>query len=107
MVDDHAVDVPPAPHMLVVRNDDRPGVIGQVGTILGAARINITDMDVARDREGGRALMVLSTEPAVSPEVQAQLEASHLVGIALDRHTKPISSPRLNRRAVSIQIQTV
>ncbi len=76
MVDDHAVDVPPAPHMLVVRNDDRPGVIGLVGTILGEALINITDMDVARDREGGQALMVLSTEPAVPPEVQAQLEAA-------------------------------
>ena len=30
MVDGHAVDVPPADHMLVVRNDDRPGVIGVV-----------------------------------------------------------------------------
>ena len=37
MVDDHAVDVPPADHMLVVRNDDSPGVIGLVGTVLGEA----------------------------------------------------------------------
>ena len=34
-VDDHAVEIPPAPHMLVVRNDDRPGMIGFVGTELG------------------------------------------------------------------------
>ena len=31
MMDDHAIDVPPSPHMLVVRNDDRPGMIGVVG----------------------------------------------------------------------------
>ena len=36
MVDDHAVEVPPSPHMLVVRNDDRAGMIGAVGTELGA-----------------------------------------------------------------------
>ena len=37
VVDDHMVEVPPSTHMLVVRNDDRPGVIGIVGTALGTA----------------------------------------------------------------------
>ncbi len=31
MVDDHTVDVPPSRHMVLIRNDDRPGVIGVVG----------------------------------------------------------------------------
>ena len=31
MMDDHTVEVPPAPHMVVVRNDDRAGMIGAVG----------------------------------------------------------------------------
>src|SRR5438067_1439279 len=44
MVDDHATDVPPARHMLVVRNDDTPGMIGKVGTILGEAGVNISNM---------------------------------------------------------------
>ena len=35
IVDEHMVEVPPSTHMLVVRNDDRPGVIGIVGTALG------------------------------------------------------------------------
>jgi D-3-phosphoglycerate dehydrogenase / 2-oxoglutarate reductase len=48
MVDDHTADVPPAAHMLVVRNDDRPGMIGLVGTVLGDAGVNIADMDVGR-----------------------------------------------------------
>ena len=46
MVDDHTVEVPPAPHMLVVRNDDRPGMIGVVGTVLGDAGISISSMAV-------------------------------------------------------------
>ena len=33
-IDGHTVDVPPAGHLLVVNNDDRPGVIGRVGTVL-------------------------------------------------------------------------
>ena len=34
-IDEHHFDVPPAEHMLMVKNDDRPGVIGTVGTLLG------------------------------------------------------------------------
>src|SRR5581483_4680539 len=44
MVDDHAVDLPPARNLLVVRNDDRPGMIGFVGTALGDAGLNILNM---------------------------------------------------------------
>ena len=40
--------MPPADHMLMVTNDDRPGVIGMVGTLLGNAGVNIADMDVSR-----------------------------------------------------------
>ena len=34
--------------MVVIQNDDRPGVIGTVGTLLGNAGVNISDMDVSR-----------------------------------------------------------
>jgi D-3-phosphoglycerate dehydrogenase / 2-oxoglutarate reductase len=70
MVDDHAVDVPPSPNMLLVRNDDSPGVIGFVGTVLGEAGINIADMDVGQSAEGHAALMVLSLSQPVPEEVQ-------------------------------------
>ena len=72
-VDDHRVDVPPANHMLVVRNDDRPGMIGRVGTILGEAGINIADMDVGQAPTGESALMVLATTEPVPVPVQDQL----------------------------------
>ena len=76
MVDDHTVDIPPARHMVVVRNDDRPGMIGLVGSTLGKAGINISDMDVGRSPSGVAALMVLSTDRALPAEVHAELSAA-------------------------------
>jgi D-3-phosphoglycerate dehydrogenase len=69
MVDDHTTDVPPAANMLVVRNDDRPGMIGLVGTVLGEAGVNIADMDVGRSPAPGSALMLLATTEPVPVEV--------------------------------------
>lgn len=76
LVDDHTVDVPPARHMLIVRNDDTPGVIGTVGTVLGEAGINIADMDVGQAPDGKAALMVLATASAVPSDVQDRLRAA-------------------------------
>ena len=69
MVDGHGVDLPPSPHMLVVRNEDRPGMIGVVGTVLGEAGLNIADMDVGRSPEGAAAMMVVTTTEQVPTEV--------------------------------------
>lgn len=73
MVDDHAVDMPPATHMVVVRNDDRPGVIGRVGTVLGERRINISDMDVGRSATGATAMMVLAVDEPVPVDILHEL----------------------------------
>jgi len=74
-IDDHDVDLPPSRFMLVVHNDDRPGMIGRVGTLVGDAGVNISDMDVGRGPTGAHALMVLSTDTLVAPEVIARLDA--------------------------------
>jgi D-3-phosphoglycerate dehydrogenase len=74
-VDDHRVDLPPAHHMLVVRNDDRPTMIGRVGTIVGESGVNIADMDVGRSASGTTAMMVLATTDAVPVEVCEALRA--------------------------------
>ena len=73
MVDDHTLEVPPAQDMLVVRNDDRPGVIGVVGTVLGDAGISISSMAVGPSQTAGTALMVLSTDGPVGDQVLDQL----------------------------------
>jgi D-3-phosphoglycerate dehydrogenase len=75
-IDGHTVDVPPTAHLLVVQNDDRPGVIGRVGTILGDAGVNIADMDVGRSPATPGALMVIATGGPVPDEVADALRAA-------------------------------
>src|SRR5947207_3719565 len=76
MVDDHTTDVPPARHMLVIRNDDTPGMIGGVGTILGSGGVNISDMALGKSPAGEAALMVLAVDTPVPAEVIDELRAS-------------------------------
>ncbi|MCU1459692.1 MAG: D-3-phosphoglycerate dehydrogenase [Actinomycetia bacterium] len=74
-IDEHLVDLPPSRHMLVVHNDDRPGMIGTVGTILGEAGVNISDMDVGRGPTGDHALMILAIDSRVGPATIVALQA--------------------------------
>jgi D-3-phosphoglycerate dehydrogenase len=62
-----------APRMALLRYDDVPGVIGRVGNLFGAANVNIANMTVSRNREGGKALMALSIDAPAPPELQEQL----------------------------------
>jgi D-3-phosphoglycerate dehydrogenase len=82
MVDDHTLEVPPASHMLVVHNDDRPGMIGVVGMALGIAGISISSMAVGPSADGHTALMVLSTsEPVPHDLVEHLRQGDGIFGI--------------------------
>ena len=63
------MEIPPGTSMLVVHNDDRPGMIGMVGVALGAAKISIVSMAVGPDPKTKTALMVLSTDVPTPLEV--------------------------------------
>jgi D-3-phosphoglycerate dehydrogenase len=69
LIDEHVFDLPPAANMLMVTNDDRPGVIGTVGTLLGNAGVNIADMDVGRAAEPGTAVMLIAPTAVVPDDV--------------------------------------
>ncbi len=75
-VDGHTFDVPPADHMLMVTNDDRPGVIGTVGTLLGDAGVNIADMDVGRAEVAGTAVMLIAPTSEVDAATLEALRAA-------------------------------
>ena len=62
-----------APRMALLLYDDVPGVIGRVGTLFGAAGVNIANMTVSRNRAGGKALMALSIDAVAPPELAASL----------------------------------
>jgi D-3-phosphoglycerate dehydrogenase len=61
-IDDFQIDAWPSGPMLLVSNDDRPGMVGRIGTVLGEAGVNIAYMSLGRDRSGGRALAVLNLD---------------------------------------------
>ncbi len=64
-VDGFAVDLQPSEHMAFFRYEDRPGVVGIVGRLLGDAAINIAGMQVSRDTKGGHALVALTVDSAI------------------------------------------
>ncbi len=72
-LDNYPIDVPPAQEMLILFHPDRPGMIGRVGTILGENAINIDRMVVGRKTRGQQALMVLTLDDPVPPEVLSKL----------------------------------
>jgi D-3-phosphoglycerate dehydrogenase len=67
------LDMELAPLLVVFRYDDVPGVIGKVGTLFGAAGVNIANMTVSRTRQGGQALMALSIDSPAPPELVQQI----------------------------------
>ena len=62
MIDDLSVDLPPAKNMLIVRNDDVPGMIATVAGALADAGINIDDMHLGHSADGAAAMQVLATD---------------------------------------------
>lgn len=69
------IDVELTDHLAFLRYEDRPGMVGTLGGILGDAGVNIAGMQVARDAKGGQALVALSVDSAIPTETLAQLEA--------------------------------
>ena len=72
-IDAFDLDLPPTENMLFLRYADRPGVVGAVGNALGAAKINIAGMQVAREAQGGNALMALTVDSTVTESVAASV----------------------------------
>ncbi len=69
-----AINVRPSRHMVMITNEDRPGVVGSVGMILGEAGVNIGDMVLDRSAEtSGISLIVLSTDRHVEAGVAQRL----------------------------------
>ena len=72
-IDGFDLDLPPTENMLFLRYSDRPGVVGAVGNALGTAKINIAGMQVAREAQGGNALMAITVDSSVSESVSASV----------------------------------
>ena len=68
-MDDFRVETIPSGWVLIVRNVDRPGMVGQFGTILGSNGINIGWLNFGRNRQGGEALMAFNVDQPIPQEL--------------------------------------
>ena len=84
-INDLDIDIVPEPSgfLLICENEDRPGMIGSLGTLLGARDINISAMRVGRSSPRGRALMVLMLDD--EPDAAALDMIAAVEGIASAR----------------------
>ena len=72
-IDEFPVNVPPSHYMLFTRHRDMPGIIGQLGSLLGKHNINIASMQVGRRIVRGDAVMVLSIDDPILPSLLAAI----------------------------------
>ncbi len=70
------MDLKPSRHMVCLAYADVPGVVGKVGTILGRNRINIARMEVGRAERGREAMILLSVDDPVSPEILEEIRTA-------------------------------
>ena len=71
-VDGYPLEVVPHGNMIFFTNNDKPGVIGGIGTVLGRCNVNIAGMHLGRENQGGKALALLLVDDPVSNDVIEQ-----------------------------------
>jgi len=64
-----------APHMIYVTNEDKPGFIGGIGTVLGEAGVNIANFTLGRKEPGGDAVCIVEVDGAPDPAVLQKVAA--------------------------------
>ncbi len=74
-IDEFPVNVTPSRHMLFTRHRDMPGIIGQLGSLLGEHNVNIASMQVGRRIVRGDAVMVLSLDDPIPPSLLAAIHS--------------------------------
>ncbi len=73
-INDMAVEAELAPHMIYLNNEDKPGLIGAVGTVLGDANLNIATFHLGRSNAGGDALALIEIDGEIDDDVLTKLQ---------------------------------
>ncbi|MDD5019212.1 MAG: phosphoglycerate dehydrogenase [Candidatus Omnitrophica bacterium] len=74
-VDEFYVEAIPAGCMLIMQNWDKPGIIGNLGKLMGEHNINIAAMSFGREKQGGRAMSVLNVDSCVSQDLLERVKS--------------------------------
>ncbi len=72
---DYEVDIIPSKYMLIVHNEDKPGMIGRLGTVLGNNNINIGRMQFGRKKVRGDAVSILSVDDPIPDKVLDEIKS--------------------------------
>ncbi|VAX35429.1 D-3-phosphoglycerate dehydrogenase [hydrothermal vent metagenome] len=68
------VEASPDGHMLFINNNDKPGIVGTVGTLLAEESINIAGITFGREAQGGLAISVVNVDSKVSDKIIKKLK---------------------------------
>jgi D-3-phosphoglycerate dehydrogenase / 2-oxoglutarate reductase len=74
-VDEHLIEIIPSKYMLVTTHEDRPGVVGKIGTLLGEENINIASMQLGRVKAAQKAMMFIQVDNVMSEEALNKVRA--------------------------------
>jgi D-3-phosphoglycerate dehydrogenase len=69
-----ATEIVPSGIVLLLKNKDRPGIVGYLGTLMGRHKVNIASMSLSRDTAGGFALTVLNLDSVPPQEVLDEIQ---------------------------------
>jgi len=72
-IDKYELDVAISDQMAFIQYEDRPGMIGIIGGILGKSEINIANLQLARETKGGNALVVLTLDSEIPQSVLSEI----------------------------------
>ena len=73
-IDNFNVEIVPEGNMLLMHNNDKPGVIGNIGTVMGKNNINIARMHFGREQAGGMAISVVNIDSPVNDKVLEEIK---------------------------------
>ena len=73
-IDNFKVEIVPDGDLLFIYNNDKPGVIGNIGTLLSKNNINIARMHFGRETVGGRAISVVTIDTPAKPQVIEEIK---------------------------------
>jgi D-3-phosphoglycerate dehydrogenase len=79
-LDEYSFDAVPERHMLFYTNDDIPGIIGRIGSVMGAHQVNIAQMSCGRRQAGGQALTILNVDNPISDAVLKDIGSQDHIG---------------------------
>jgi D-3-phosphoglycerate dehydrogenase len=78
-LEDYYVEAIPQGYMIIIHNQDKPGIIGAIGTILGKNNINIAAMTFGRKEAGGKSISVINVDSPVPEKVLDEIKKSQYI----------------------------